>query len=103
MGRPLSDIVEHFLINWGGADLQRDLIDRNVGWQSGDVAVMFKDRLVPLLESGYFSEPVHFIDLLWDWWAGEYGLYPIGSFITGLVADPEDLGVFPLPGQEAGV
>ncbi len=53
--------------------------------------------MVPLL-AGNFSDP-----LTWDtvalprWWAGDYGLYFMGSWITGMVDDPTDLGVIPLP------
>ncbi|MFQ5836238.1 MAG: extracellular solute-binding protein [Candidatus Bathyarchaeia archaeon] len=97
VGWPLSDITEHFLITFGGPQLQRDLIAGTVDWNSTQVRSIFEDRLVPLLQ-GYFSDP-----LPWDstainsWWAGDYGLYFMGSWITGMVDDPDDLGIIPLP------
>jgi len=97
VGWPLSDITEHFLITFGGPQLQRDLIAGTVDWNSTQVRSILEDRLVPLLQ-GNFSDP-----LPWDstaitsWWAGDYGLFFMGSWITGMVDDPDDLGVIPLP------
>jgi multiple sugar transport system substrate-binding protein len=96
-GWPLSDITEHFLITYGGPQLQKDLIAGSADWTTGPVRSIFEDNLVPLL-AGNFSDP-----LRWDtvalpqWWAGDYGLYFMGSWITGMVDDPTDLGVIPLP------
>ena len=102
IGWPLSDVTEHFLITFGGPDLQRDLINGAVDWTSPQVkTTVFEEKLVPLLEANYFSDPID-----WDspgidyWWDGEYALYFMGSWITGMVDDPNDLGVFSLPGAE---
>lgn len=102
IGWPLSDVTEHFIITFGGPDLQRDLINGTVDWTSAEVkTTIFEEKLVPLLEAGYFSDPID-----WDspgidyWWDGEYALYFMGSWITGMVEDPNDLGVFSLPGCE---
>ncbi len=103
VGWPLTDIVEHFIINYGGPELQLDLIEGNVGWVGTEAEDMFREQLVPLLEAGYFSDPVDFTEMIELWWDGDYGLYPIASFITGVVDDPDDLGVFALPGQRAVV
>jgi multiple sugar transport system substrate-binding protein len=99
VGWPLSDITEHFLITFGGPQLQKDLIAGTVDWNSTQVRSIFEDRLVPLLqEPRNFSSP-----LAWDstaitsWWAGDYGLYFMGSWITGMVDDPTDLRIIPLP------
>ncbi len=100
IGWPLSDITEHFLITFGGAQLQYDLIDGTKDWTTDPVRGIFEDYLVPTL--GNFSDP-----LAWDstalnsWWQGDYGLYFMGSWITGMVDDPTDLGIIPLPGCEA--
>jgi multiple sugar transport system substrate-binding protein len=100
VGWPLSDITEHFLITFGGAQLQYDLIAGTADWTTGTVKSIFQDYLVPTL--GNFSDP-----LTWDstalnaWWAGDYALYFMGSWITGMVENASDLGIIPLPGCEA--
>jgi multiple sugar transport system substrate-binding protein len=98
-GWPISDVTEHFLITFGGPDLQKDLIAGNVDWTSTQVRSIFNDRIVPLLEAGYFSEPIEWTTALSLWWQGDYALYFMGSWITGMVDDPDDLGVFSLPGS----
>ena len=103
VGWPLTDIVEHFIINYGGPELQLGLIEGEVGWVGTEVEEVFRERIIPLLENDYFSDPIDFTEMAERWWDGEYGLYPIGSFITGLVDDPLDIGVFTLPGQRAVV
>ncbi|MEA2089498.1 MAG: DNA-3-methyladenine glycosylase [Thermoproteota archaeon] len=99
-GWPISDVVDHFLITYGGPDLQRSLITGDVDWTSTEVKTIFEDKLVPLLEAGYFSEPTEWTTAVDLWWGGDYGLYFMGSWITGMVEDPADLGVFSLPGTE---
>lgn len=100
VGWPLSDITEHFLTTFGGAQLQYDLIDGTASWTTGTVRNMFENYLVPTL--GNFSDP-----LTWDstainsWWQGDYGLYFMGSWITGMVDNATDLGIIPLPGASA--
>lgn len=59
-------------------------------------------RLVTLLKNKYFGEPTEWTLVLKQWWNGDYALYFMGSWITGMVDDPNDLGVFALPGA-AGV
>ncbi|WP_203530642.1 ABC transporter substrate-binding protein [Thermaerobacter sp. PB12/4term] len=100
-GWPLSDVVEHFLIAFGGPDLQRDLIEGRIAWTDPKVQEVFRDRLVPVLE--YFSDPMDWTQAVDLWWQGEYGLYFMGNWLTGLVDDPSDLGVFPLPGARGMV
>ncbi len=102
VGWPLSDVTEHFIATYGGAQMHIDLTEGTLSFTDPTVRDVFETYLVPLLEAGYFSEP-----LTWDstaldgWWAGDYGLYFMGSWITGMVDDPGDLGVFSLP-PEAG-
>ena len=100
VGWPISDVTEHFLITFGGPELQRDLIAGDVDWTSPEVRAVFEDRIVPLLEAGYFSEPIEWTTGVELWWEGDYALYFMGSWITGMVEEPEDLGVFSLPGAE---
>ncbi|MFQ6013253.1 MAG: extracellular solute-binding protein, partial [Thermoplasmata archaeon] len=102
VGWPLSDVTEHFLATYGGAEMHRDLIAGTLSWTDPSVRSVFNDRLVPLLQEGYFSSPVEWTAAVQDWWNGDYGLYFMGSWIIGMVPDPNDLGVFALP-PEAGV
>jgi len=103
VGWPLSDVTEHFLITYGGPDLQRDLIAGTVNWTSTEVRTIFEDRIVPLLEAGYFSEPTEWTTAVDLWWDGDYALYFMGSWITGMVTNATDLGVFSLPTSEGMV
>jgi multiple sugar transport system substrate-binding protein len=102
VGWPLTDVMDHFLITFGGAQLQKDLLAGNVSWTSDPVRNVFVDYLVPSL--AYSSDP-----LTWDstaitaWWNEEYGLYNMGSWITGMVANASDLGIIPLPGADTYV
>jgi multiple sugar transport system substrate-binding protein len=102
VGWPLTDIMDHYLITFGGAELQEGLIEGTASWTTGPVRDVFEDYLVPSLD--YFSDP-----LTWDstaitsWWNEEYGLYFMGSWITGMVADASDLGIIPLPGADTYV
>jgi multiple sugar transport system substrate-binding protein len=102
VGWPLTDIMDHYLIAFGGAELQKDLLAGNASWTTGPVRDVFEDYLVPSLD--YFSDP-----LTWDstaitsWWNEEYGLYFMGSWITGMVANASDLGIIPLPGADTYV
>jgi multiple sugar transport system substrate-binding protein len=102
VGWPLTDIADHFLITFGGAQLQKDLIAGTASWTTGPVRDVFEDYLVPTL--GNFSDP-----LTWDstaitsWWNEEYGLYFMGSWITGMVENATDLGIIPLPGADTYV
>ena len=102
-GWPLSDVTEHFILTFGGTDLFEGLINGSVSWTSDEVKAIFKDKLVPLLEKGYFSEPKDWTLILEDWWEGKHALYFMGSWITGMVDNASDLGVFSLPGAEAFV
>ena len=100
IGWPLSDITEHFLITYGGPELQLKLINGASSWTEDSVRGIFEDYLVPLLENGYFSEPIEWTTAKDQWWQGDYALYFMGSWITGMVDDPSDLGVFSLPDCE---
>ncbi|HEX6988052.1 MAG TPA: ABC transporter substrate-binding protein, partial [Bacillota bacterium] len=101
VGWPLSDVTEHFLIAFGGPDLQHGLISGDVAWTDPEVRQIFTDRLVPALE--YFGDPVEWTQGVELWWNEEYALYFMGNWITGMVENPDDLGVFPLPGTRGVV
>jgi len=97
-GWPLSDMTEHFIATYGGASMHRNLTAGTEMWTSAAVHDIFANRIVPLLAASDFSPP-----LKWDstalngWWANQYALYFMGSWITGMVPDPTDLRVFSLP------
>jgi len=101
VGWPISDVTEHFLIAFGGADLQNDLINKKVKWTDPRVKKVFTNYLVPLLVANAFSDPVEWTQAIELWWGGDYGLYFMGNWITGMVKDASDLGVFSLPGAKA--
>jgi len=102
VGWPLSDVTEHFLITFGSPGLQKDLIEGNISWKSHTVRYAL-EKLASLLKEGYFGEPTEWTAVLKEWWRGDYALYFMGSWITGMVDDPEDLGVFSLPGARGMV
>jgi len=103
VGWPISDIVEHFIITFGGPELQHGLIDGTVNFTDPQVKSLFQEKIVPLLEAGYFSAPTEWTAAIETWWTGDYALYPMGTWLTGMVEDPNDLGLFALPGCEGAV
>lgn len=103
VGWPLSDITEHFILTFGGADLQLKLINGQVKFEDPQVRDIFANKLVPLLKAGYFSAPVEWTSAVTSWWKGDYALYFMGTWITGMVDDPNDLGLISLPGCKAMV
>ncbi|MCR4402699.1 MAG: ABC transporter substrate-binding protein [Firmicutes bacterium] len=98
VGWPLSDVTEHFIATFGGPQLHKELTEGAIAWTDPVVKGIFEGRLVPLLRAKRFSEPIEWTQALELWWQGDYGLYFMGSWITGMVKDPNDLGVFSLPG-----
>jgi len=109
VGWPLSDATEHFIATYGGASMHRNLTAGTQMWTSAAVRSVFANRLVPLLAAGDWSAP-----LTWDstaiqgWWSGQYALYFMGSWITGMTppVDSSDLDVFslpPAPGVTGGI
>ncbi|MCK4515371.1 MAG: carbohydrate ABC transporter substrate-binding protein [Spirochaetaceae bacterium] len=102
-GWPLTDVTEHFLATFGGAELIAGLVDNTILWTDDQVKDIFENRLVPLLEAGYFGEPVDWPVSNDLWWDNEYAMQFMGSWVMGMVDDPDDLGIFTLPGAEAVV
>jgi multiple sugar transport system substrate-binding protein len=103
-GWPIGDLVEHFIVAFGGPELHEDLMNQRVKWTDPKVKKIFTDYLVPLIEAGAFSDPVEWTQAVELWWGGDYGLYFMGNWITGMISgDPMDLGVFALPGTKGAV
>jgi multiple sugar transport system substrate-binding protein len=111
VGWPLSDVTEHFIATYGGANMHRGLANKTIRWDSTAVRDVFANRIVPLLSAGRFSEPLAADSTaLARWWNNEYPLYFMGSWIGNWIKalqltpapDLNDLRVFPLP-SESGV
>jgi multiple sugar transport system substrate-binding protein len=103
VGWPISDVTEHFIIAFGGPQLQLDLISGKVKFNEPRVRSVFENYLVPLIKGRYFSEPVEWTAGVELWWKGDYALYFMGTWITGMVENPDDLGFLPLPGAKGVV
>ncbi len=99
VGWPLSDTVEHFILAYGGVNMFLGLTEGTIKWESPEVRAIFTEHIVPYLE--YASEPIEWTAAKDLWWEGKYGIYFMGNWITGMVDDPADLGVFALPGAKA--
>lgn len=97
VGWPMSDVTEHFIIALGGPQLQYDLISGKAKFTDANVVAIF-ERLASLIKNGYFSQPIEWTTAVELWWKGEYALYFMGTWITGMVENPDDLAFFPLPG-----
>lgn len=98
LGWPASDIVESFILAFGGADMHRGLTNGSIRFNDPRVQSIFRDRLVPLIKAGYFSEPIEWTTAKERWWAKEYAIYPLGSFLQPMLDDPNDADFFTLPG-----
>jgi multiple sugar transport system substrate-binding protein len=104
-GWPLSDVTEAWIIGRGGYQLQLDLETgpsvRN--WTDSQVTSVF-DELTGLLETGYFSTPAEWTGQIAKLWAGKYGLFFEGNFVTAQpqVENQSDIDFFPFP-QTNGV
>jgi len=102
VGWPISDVAEHFIIAFGGPELQLKLINCEVKFNDPSVKDIF-NKLASLIKNGYFSEPIEWTTAKDLWWEGKYGIYFMGTWITGMVDDPNDLDFFPLPGTRGVV
>ncbi|MCJ2531041.1 MAG: ABC transporter substrate-binding protein, partial [Candidatus Thermoplasmatota archaeon] len=80
-GWPLSDVTEHFIATYGGAQMTRDLISGAAAFTDADVKAVFADRLVPLLEAGYFDSPVEWTAGVKNLQDGDNALYFQGSWL----------------------
>jgi multiple sugar transport system substrate-binding protein len=99
-GWPLSDVTEAWIIGRGGYQLQLDLETgpsvRN--WTDSQVTSVF-DELTGLLEAGYFSTPAEWTGQIAKLWAGQYGLFFEGNFVTAQteVQNKSDIDFVPFP------
>ena len=112
VGWPLSDVTEHFIATYGGPSMHRGLTAGTISWTSTAVHDVFANYLVRTLTPGVvctnscWSAPRQWDTGVTEWWTGNYALYFMGSWITGMgtqaapgpALDPSDLRVFSLPG-----
>ena len=102
VGWPLSDVTEAFIETYGGATMHQQLTARTLSWTDPSVEAIFQNYLVKTLQAGFWSQPITWNDPgVSLWWNGSYPLYFMGSWITGMVPDTNDLAVFALPGGVA--
>ena len=105
VGWPLSDVVEHFVATYGGPTMHRQLMAGTLAWTDTSVRNVFANYLVRTLTPGTvcqascWSAPRQWDTGVTEWWNGDYALYFMGSWITGMVppAEVSDIGVFSLP------
>lgn len=100
VGWPFTSVVENWIITFGGPDMHRGLTQGTISWQSPEVKGILKDKLLPLLQNGYFGEPDEFEAVLNAMWQGDHGIYVGDSTDSMSVAPAEDRGIFLFPGQE---
>jgi multiple sugar transport system substrate-binding protein len=100
-GYPLADIVEHFLQAVGGPEMVQGIMDGTVKWTDPEVRAVFSDYLIPLIDQGYFSDPVERHAAADLWIEGDYALHYYGNWIAEDVDDPADLRILPVPGSTA--
>src|SRR2546428_4015761 len=104
VGWPLSDVTEGFIETYGGAAMHQALMNRTLSWTDNSVKAVFQNYLVPTLQNGFWTAPLTWNDPanLASWWGGTspptHPLYFMGSWITGMVPNLNDIGVFSLPG-----
>ena len=98
-GYPLADIVEHFLAAVGGPEMIKGLMDGSVKWTDADVRAVFSDYLLPLIDEGYFDDPVDRGTAGELWLEGDYAFHYYGNWIAEKLEDPSDLRLMPVPGS----
>lgn len=103
VGWPLSDVVEHFIATYGGAQMHKDLVSGAKAFTDADVKSIFTTYLVPLLQAGYFDTPVEWTQGVQDLSDGENALYFQGSWLPTMsqTEDESDMRAMPLPGGVA--
>jgi multiple sugar transport system substrate-binding protein len=99
-GWPLADTAEHFLVSYAGPQLQRELALGTAPDFAWDIVeTVYKSVLVPMLEAGYFAEPLEWTTAMERWWRGDFGIFFMGTWLLGMVDDPDDAAVFTVPGS----
>ena len=103
LGWPLSDMTEHLIATYGGAQMHRDLTAGTLSWTDASVRAVFANNIVPLIANGYFDAGVEFDAGLADLWAERNAMYFQGSFILGFsqIEDPSDMRFLAAPGGVA--
>ena len=103
VGWPLSDVTEHFIATYGGANMHRGLTAGTTSWTSTAVRDVFANNLVPLLTAGYFDTPVEWTAGVADLDAENNALYFQGSWLPTMsqTSDESDMRAMPLPGGVA--
>lgn len=96
MGWPIGNFVDDFLLTYGGPYLYSGLLTGELKWTDLKVKIVFKE-LVRLLKAGYFSVPADWAAQVDKFAEGKYTLYVMGSWIVGMVPDPEDIDFFKFP------
>lgn len=102
-GWPLSDVTEAFILRQEDGDqLQQNLIQGGADFTDPRIEEALEE-LRDLLTEEYWSELEDFGTQYEYFWDGERPLYFMGSWTPAFpaVEDPDDLGVFPLPGVNA--
>ena len=98
-GYPLADIVEHFMAAVGGPEMMDGIVDGSVKWTDPEVKEVFTDYLIPLIDDGYFDDPVNRSTAGELWLEGDYAFHYYGNWIAEKVEDPTDLKIMPVPGS----
>ncbi|MFQ5907868.1 MAG: extracellular solute-binding protein [Thermoplasmata archaeon] len=80
-GWPLSDLTEHFIATYGGAQMHKDLVSGAAAFTDADVKAVFTDYLVPLITAGYFDSPVEWTAGVKNLQDGDNALYFQGSWL----------------------
>lgn len=100
VGWPFTSVVESWIITFGGPEMHKGLTEGTISWQSPEVRAILKDKLLPLLQNGYFGEPDEFEAVLQAMWNGDHGIYVGDSTDSMSISPPEDRGIFLFPGQK---
>ena len=103
VGWPFTSVVENWIITFGGPEMHKGLTEGTISWQSPEVKAVFMEKLLPLLQNGYFGEPDEFEAVLNAMWKGDHGIYIGDSTDSMSVSPAEDRGIFLLPGQKGVV
>lgn len=103
VGWPLSDVAEHFIATYGGAQMHKDLTSGAKAFTDADVKAIFADKLVPLLQAGYFDDLVEWTAGVQDLDDKNNALYFQGSWLPTMsqTSDESNMRAMPLPGGVA--
>ncbi len=106
VGWPLSDMAEHFIATYGGAQMHRDLTAGTMSWTDPAVRAVFANFLVPLLTAGYFGPPVDWVVGVQDLQDEKNALYFQGTWLPTMpqitnTGSTADMRVMALPGGVA--